>query len=57
MASRLRQIIESPALRAEMGERSLERITSWDFEADRRGLVEALSTVCQKRIPVRMGSA
>jgi glycosyltransferase involved in cell wall biosynthesis len=57
MASRLRQIIESPALRAEMGERSLERITSWDFEADRRGLMEALSTVCQKRIPVRMGGA
>jgi glycosyltransferase involved in cell wall biosynthesis len=48
LASLLRQVLESPALRARMGERSLERITSWDFEADRRGLVEALSTVCQK---------
>jgi glycosyltransferase involved in cell wall biosynthesis len=48
LASRLRRILESPALLARMGERSLERITSWDFEADRRGLVEALSAVCKK---------
>jgi glycosyltransferase involved in cell wall biosynthesis len=53
LAARLRQILASPPLRAEMGERSLERITSWDFEADRRGLLEALSAVCQKQRPVR----
>lgn len=48
LASRLLQIIESPHLRARMGERSLERISTWDFEADRRGLLEALVKVCQK---------
>ena len=52
LASRLYEIFESPALRARMGERCLERITSWDFEADRRGLVEALSAVCRKQKPV-----
>jgi glycosyltransferase involved in cell wall biosynthesis len=57
LASRLRQIIESPALRAEMGKRSLERISSWDFEADRRGLVEALSAVCRKQKSARTGGA
>ena len=51
LASRLYEIFESPALRARMGERCLERITSWDFEADRRGLVEALSAVCRKQSP------
>jgi len=45
----LRQILESSALLARMGERSLERIISWDFEADRRGLAKALSAVCKKR--------
>jgi glycosyltransferase involved in cell wall biosynthesis len=49
LASRLRQIVESPSLRAKMGERSLKRIASWDFEADQRGLMEALSAVCRKR--------
>jgi glycosyltransferase involved in cell wall biosynthesis len=48
LASGLRQMLESPALLAKMGAGSLERITSWDFDADRRGLVEALSAVCKK---------
>jgi glycosyltransferase involved in cell wall biosynthesis len=52
LASRLRQVLESSALRVKMGERGLERITSWDFEADRRGLVEALSAVCQNQWPI-----
>jgi len=47
LASRLHQILESSALRAKMGAGSLERITSWNFEADRRGLMEALSAVCR----------
>jgi glycosyltransferase involved in cell wall biosynthesis len=55
LASRLRQILEPSAPRVKMGERGLERITSWDFEADRRGLVEALSAVCRKQRPVRRG--
>jgi glycosyltransferase involved in cell wall biosynthesis len=54
LASRLRQILESPTLRAQMGARSLARVTSWDFEADRRGLVEALSAACRKRSHVRV---
>jgi len=49
LASLLCQILESPTLRAKMGECSLERIASWNFEADRRGLIEALSVVCRKQ--------
>ena len=48
LASRLLQILQSPSLCAKMGERSLKRISSWDFKADRRGLLEALSTVSRK---------
>ena len=48
LASRLLQILESSRLRARMGERSLKRISAWSFEADRRGLLEALAKVCQK---------
>lgn len=49
LALRLSQVLESPDLRAKMGKRSLKRISSWDFEADRKGLLEALSKVCQNR--------
>ncbi len=49
LASRLLQILESSRLRARMGERSLKRISAWNFEADRRGLLEALAKVCQKK--------
>jgi len=50
LTARLLQVLQSPRLRATMGERSLRRITSWDFAADRQGLLEALSKVCQKRV-------
>ena len=51
LASLLEEVLSSAELRSRMGKRSLERINSWDFEADRLGLLEALSTVCQKGIP------
>jgi glycosyltransferase involved in cell wall biosynthesis len=51
LASRLEEVLVSPELRSRMCARSLARISSWDFEADRLGLLEALSTVCTKRIP------
>jgi glycosyltransferase involved in cell wall biosynthesis len=47
LAARLSQVLESPSLRTQMGARSLELISSWDFEADRRGLLQALLKVCQ----------
>ena len=49
LASRLYQILESPTVRAKMGERGLQRIDTWNFEADRRGLLEALSVICSAR--------
>jgi glycosyltransferase involved in cell wall biosynthesis len=45
---RLLQLLQSRHLRARMGERSIKRITAWDFAADRRGLLAALRWVCQK---------
>ena len=52
LASRLIRDLRIAGPARQMGERCLERITSWDFEADRRGLVEALSAVCRKQKPV-----
>jgi glycosyltransferase involved in cell wall biosynthesis len=46
---RLLQLLQSPRLRARMGERSLERIQSWNFAADYDGLLEALTAVCHNR--------
>ena len=48
LTSRLSQVLKSPALRARMGERSLKRISAWDFTAGRAGLLEALAKVCRK---------
>ena len=57
LASRLLQILESSRLRARMGERSLKRISAWNFEADRRGLLEALAKVCQKKTAAEIQTA
>ena len=48
LAGRLQQILLSPALRVAMGEQSLRRINNWDFAADHRGLLHALSSACRK---------
>src|SRR6185369_14797607 len=45
---RLLQLLQSRHLRARMGERSIKRVTAWDFAADRRGLLAALRWACQK---------
>jgi glycosyltransferase involved in cell wall biosynthesis len=48
LVSKLRRVVESPSLCAKMGQSSLEKITSWDFEADHKGLVEAIKAVYRK---------
>ena len=45
---RLLQLLQSRHLRVRMGERSIKRITAWDFAADRRGLLAALRWACRK---------
>jgi glycosyltransferase involved in cell wall biosynthesis len=47
LSQRLRQLVSQPDLTRQMGQRSLEIISDWNFEADLRGLLEALqATVC-----------
>lgn len=48
LSARLLQLVQSPRLRARMGERSLERIQKWNFAADYNGLSEALTAVCRR---------
>jgi hypothetical protein len=52
LGAKLTQILESPPLRIAMGEQSIRRINAWNFAADRRGLLQALASVCQSRLPV-----
>jgi glycosyltransferase involved in cell wall biosynthesis len=47
LAGCLREALADPQRLQEMGRRSLERVRTWDFEADRRGLLEALATTCR----------
>lgn len=49
LASALMRLIESAALRDQMGRASRARINSWNFDADRRGLLAALSQACHSR--------
>ena len=51
LAARLSEVLDSPRLRIAMGEQSLKRISRWDFAADRRGLLQALSQVCRNTMP------
>ena len=48
LADRLRRVTTDPLLAKSMGIESLRKISSWDFEADVRGLHAALS-VCRAR--------
>ena len=41
--------LKSPAALKEMGRNSLRIIERWNFEADRKGLLQALDSVCDKR--------
>jgi glycosyltransferase involved in cell wall biosynthesis len=44
----LRRVLATPETAAAMGERGLARIRTWDFEADVRGLRQALAQVTRK---------
>jgi glycosyltransferase involved in cell wall biosynthesis len=48
LAKCLTEAMEFPDLES-MGRRSLEMINQWDFEADSRGLLAALKSVCSNR--------
>lgn len=46
LAERLRLLLDSTELRNRMGIESSKRIETWNFEADRQGLLEALGAIC-----------
>jgi glycosyltransferase involved in cell wall biosynthesis len=48
LAGHLSKLIESPAGRAEMGKRSLERISRWGYDEDIRGIVTAVNAVVDR---------
>ncbi len=50
LASKLKTVLELPQKERDcMGQKSLERIGNFSFEADHRALLEALSLVCKRR--------
>ncbi|MBS1798992.1 MAG: glycosyltransferase family 4 protein [Acidobacteria bacterium] len=51
LAGALRRILTTPETTQRMGEHALERIRSWDFEEDVRGLRHALAAVTKKIAP------
>jgi hypothetical protein len=44
----LRRVLATPETAARMGQRGLERIQTWSFEEDIRGLREAIARVTRK---------
>jgi glycosyltransferase involved in cell wall biosynthesis len=51
LASALRRMLATPETTQRMGQRALERIRTWDFEEDIRGLRHALAAVTKKIAP------
>ena len=51
LASALRRMLANPETAQQMGQRALERIRTWDFEEDIRGLRHALAAVTGKIAP------
>jgi glycosyltransferase involved in cell wall biosynthesis len=45
LADKLRLLTENSELATKMGRKSLERVSTWNFEADEKGLLEALEAV------------
>jgi glycosyltransferase involved in cell wall biosynthesis len=45
LADQLQTLVSDPSRCREMGQRSLSRITSWNFESDREGILRALEYV------------
>jgi glycosyltransferase involved in cell wall biosynthesis len=48
LTAALRRVLATPETAARMGERSLERIRTWDFEEDVRGLRQAIARATRK---------
>lgn len=48
LAEALRQVLDTPETAAAMGQKALARIETWDFEADVKGLRQALAHVTGK---------
>jgi glycosyltransferase involved in cell wall biosynthesis len=48
LTAALRRVLATPETAARMGQRSLERIRTWDFEADVRGLRQAIARATRK---------
>jgi glycosyltransferase involved in cell wall biosynthesis len=42
LAEKLRLLTENPELAAKMGRKGLERVSSWNFEVDEKGLFQVL---------------
>jgi glycosyltransferase involved in cell wall biosynthesis len=51
LADALRRILATPEHAHQMGQRALERINSWSFEQDVKGLRRALAEVTRKITP------
>jgi len=51
LTTALRKTLTTPIKAKEMGHRALERIRSWSFEEDIRGLRQALAHVTRKITP------
>jgi glycosyltransferase involved in cell wall biosynthesis len=51
LRDRLERVLGDPEKRAAMGAASLARINQWDYEADRRGLIDALARVVPHPLP------
>jgi hypothetical protein len=52
----LRRVLSSPEIAATMGQHALRRIDAWNFDANIRGLREAIAAVCPRVLPDRYGS-
>ncbi len=48
LANALSRVLATPETAAQMGQRALERIRQWDFEADIRGLRQAIAKATRK---------
>jgi glycosyltransferase involved in cell wall biosynthesis len=57
LADRLRMIIANPDHAAAMGTRARERVASFDFDADRRGLLDALAFATGRAAPAPLATA
>ncbi len=50
LADRLKMVLDNPGLAATMGEKSLQRITGWNFEASQRGILRALEHCTRRQL-------